>query len=78
MNNPETEYPFLRWPVRSVLNLSGIYKQNQDNCQLFHLPTRTKLPEKEQAASNFSTYVVSYFNLHDNHIFDIEKEKKIA
>jgi hypothetical protein len=66
MTNPESEYPFLHWPIKSSSNLSDIYKQNEDNSQIFHLPTRS-IPltylqqQKEQAVATFSTYVFSLF-----------------
>ncbi|CAF1026367.1 unnamed protein product [Adineta steineri] len=58
MTNPESQYQFIPWPVKSSSNLSGIYKQNQDNCQMFNIPTRfipmTYLQPKEQSTSTFS------------------------
>ncbi len=72
MNNQESKHPLVHWPIRSSSNLSGIYKQNQDNDQIYHLPTSSipvtylQQQQKKQPVTNFSTYVIRLiFNLHD-------------
>jgi hypothetical protein len=66
MTNQESKNPFVHWPIRSSSNLSGIYKQNQDNDQIYHLPT-SSIPltylqqQKKQPVDIFPTYVVRVF-----------------
>jgi hypothetical protein len=84
MTNQESQQQFLHWPIRSSSNLESIYKQNQDNDQIHHLPTRfiplTYLQqEKEKPAVTFSAYVLCFFNLRNNQILDRgEKNVKSA
>jgi hypothetical protein len=65
MTNPESDYPFLRWPIGSSSNLIDICQHNRDDNQLFHPPMESVLltylqQQKNQSASTYSTYVLQF------------------